>query len=75
MFDTYLRDIEREDGSMPVFTEFLSRMNADYLRKTPAALKARDFITTLTDDAAAGAIASLSVPRPLFSVGVRWKRS
>jgi dGTP triphosphohydrolase len=75
MFDAFSRDVESGNEDSIVFTDFLHKMGDSYNndRKNSPLLKVRDYITTMTDDYAAGIIASLTVPRPMFEV-LPWKR-
>jgi len=72
LFDACLEDIIKENLNAPVWTEFLIKMTDRYIKTTPDAIKARDYITTLTDDDAALLIERITVPRPLVTVP-RWK--
>ena len=49
LFDTFLEDLEKDNGASAIHTGFLARMDEDYLTGTPHAAKVRDFIAGMTD--------------------------
>lgn len=74
MFETFSRDIESCNEDSLIYQDFLAKMSDEYLnnKKNTALMKVRDYITTMTDEYAAGIIAALTVPRPMFE-GKAWK--
>lgn len=50
LFETFLNDLETDNQQSVIFTEFLSGMNEDYIRRSKPAEIARDFMAGMTDD-------------------------
>jgi len=50
LFETYIKDVEKQNRDSAIFVEKLNTMASDYLESQPAAVKARDFIAGMTDD-------------------------
>ena len=49
LFEQYLEDIEKNDKSSKIFTQFLDSKNEKYINVFSQAEKVRDFIATMTD--------------------------
>lgn len=50
LFKTFLQDLETDNQSSVIFTEFLNGMQEDYIRRSKPAEIVRDFIAGMTDD-------------------------
>ncbi len=49
LFETFMEDLEKENGASAIHTGFLARMDEAYMNSTPHAAKVRDFIAGMTD--------------------------
>lgn len=49
LFDQYLEDLEKEDESSRIYTQFLNKKNEHYISSFNSVEKVRDFIATMTD--------------------------
>lgn len=63
LFRRYVQDIEAQNHSSPIYRHFLKNMKAAYVRKTPPARIAADFIAAMTDDFFNGQFKELFFPK------------